>query len=184
MECLHFSRPHLAAEFTKREGLIPPHWQKQWVAFGSGQADPDNITGGVSIRYFEWNNSYAEYSTKLNQLFWYFLKCSCTQHSLGKPKDCFLLICHTFPLFSLLTHTIAFVKNWFSVFYHFFCPKPITYISNTTSKIFLMLSLPPTLGPSSWSKSSSTELWSTLPLTWAFNHVHLGWKVNYEFVVS
>lgn len=37
---------------------------------------------------------------------------------------------------------------------------------------------PPTLAPSSWSKSFSSELWSTLPLSWAISQVHLGCNVN------
>ena len=125
---------------------------------------------------------------KFGQLSWYFLKYSCTCCSPGKPKYSIVLnvfLTHTscFPAFQSFNSCYCFAKNWFSVFFHLFCPKAITHISNTTSKIFLVLGLPSILAPSSWSKSC-IELWSTLPLTWAFNHVHLGWKINYESVVS
>ena len=163
MESLHFPRPPLASLerhlSTKRAGSYPT-WLTETVSdiWVLTQFDPDIITGGISISCFKWNHRYAEYNTKLNQLSWYFLKYSCTRCSPGKPKysivlNVFLTDTSCFSAFQSFNSCYCFAKNWFSVFFHLFCPKAITHISNTTSKIFLVLGLPSILAPSSWSKS-------------------------------
>lgn len=162
------------------KGLIPPYWQKQWVTLEVGQVDPDNFIGGISMSCFEWNNRYTEYSTKHNQLSWYFLKypCTCGSQSKSRYSICFLLTRHTFPPFYLWIQAFPFVQNWFLVFCPLWIAPNLSHTFQIPPPKYLFCLEPPTLAPSSWSKSFSSELWSTLPLSWAISQVHLGCNVN------